>query len=736
MNTQDILFIIQWWLVLFGIGIIFLPVMKVLFKDSRDSFYIFSKILGLGIISYFIFVLSSLHILTFSIPGILIVTAACFAISVFLSRTNTSLKIKVNKVIIFEELIFLIGIIIWSYVRSMEPSIHGLEKYMDFGFVNSMLRTSYFPPKDMWFTPFSINYYYFGHLITAVIIKLSNVSAPAGYNLMIATLFSFTFACSFSFLYNLLGKFEKKKMFIGGLLGGALTTFGGNLQTIYSFFQAYKGDNPVPFWQLPFQPNLFPNGYWYPNATRFIPFTIHEFPIYSFVVSDLHGHVTDIPFVLLTIALLMEIFVKKKITIIQGIFLSFFFSIMYMTNAWDGIIYLLLLFVVLFFLQFPYIEIYKTKHALLPKVKKVKGLKIFLELFVIRAGLISVCYAFFTVPFSIHFRPFVSGIGVLCAPTFLTSLQKFGPFLFEANHCQKSPFYQLFILYGFFMFFGLLFIGFITKRFINNKKRDVFLEDRQNTFIILLTMFSFFLILLPEFIYAKDIYPQHYRANTMFKLTYQAFVMLSLVSSYCIVFFSTNLKGKITKKIFLGITGFLLVLVLIYPYFSITSYYGNFISNYTFGIPTSIKPMGNLDGTLYLKDIHKGDYEAIQFINKNIQGQPIILEAQGDSYTDYARISANTGLSTVLGWTVHEWLWRGTYDIPAPRIDEVKKMYTGGTEEVASLLHKYHISLVVVGKLEKEKYPDLRVDTFDRMGRIIFSSSDNATKIYQLEVKE
>lgn len=732
----NLLFIVQWWLVLLGVGVIFIPLTKILFKNSHDSFYIFSKILGLGIISYLIFVLSSFHVVSFSIPGILIITCLCFGVSLFLTRRNPDTRIKINKVIVFEEVVFLIGIIFWAYIRSLEPSIHGLEKYMDYGFVNSMLRTSYFPPKDMWFTPFSINYYYFGHLMTAVITKFSNVPAPVAYNLMIATLFSFTFTCSFSFLYNLLGKFDKKKMFIGGLLGGVLTTFGGNLQTVYSFFQGYKGESPVPFWNLSFQPNLFPNSYWYPNATRFIPFTIHEFPIYSFVVSDLHGHVTDIPFVLLTLALLMEIFSKKKITIIQGVFLSFLFSIMYMTNAWDGIIYLLLLFVTLFFFQFPHVEIQKTKRSFFPKVKSIKGLRVFLELFIVRAGLISVFYAAFTLPFSIHFKPFVSGIGILCAPGFLTNLQKFGPFLFEANHCQKSPLYQLVILYGVFMFFGFLFIGFLIKRYLDHKKKDIFLENRHNTFILILTLFSFFLILLPEFIYAKDIYPQHYRANTMFKLTYQAFVMLSLVSSYCIIFFSTYLSGKFMKKIFLGITSFLFLFVFIYPYFAITSYYGNFLINPKFGIPTSLKPMGDLDGTLYLKGIHNGDYEAIQFLNKNIKDQPVILEAQGDSYSDYARISANTGLPTVLGWTVHEWLWRGTYDIPAPRIDEVKKMYTGTTEETMSLLSKYNVSFIVMGKLEKEKYPDLQEDRFNQIGKVIFTSSDYATKIYQVEVKK
>ena len=45
--------------------------------------------------------------------------------------------------------------------------------------------------------------------------------------------------------------------------------------------------------------------YFYPSATRFIANTIHEFPVYSFVVSDLHAHVFSLPMV---VAMLMSIF--------------------------------------------------------------------------------------------------------------------------------------------------------------------------------------------------------------------------------------------------------------------------------------------------------------------------------------------------------------------------------------------------------------------------------------------
>ena len=102
-----------------------------------------------------------------------------------------------------------------------------------------------------------------------------------------------------------------------GFLTAFLVTLAGNMQTIYAFTRGYTGENVKPFWELVWGIRdlgnvgglgileIFRvlwgkigegmNTYWYPNATRFIPWTIHEFPSYSFVVSDVHGHVLSIP---------------------------------------------------------------------------------------------------------------------------------------------------------------------------------------------------------------------------------------------------------------------------------------------------------------------------------------------------------------------------------------------------------------------------------------------------------
>lgn len=720
---QDTIYIIQWWFVFFIIGLIFLPITSTVFQKFNDKGYLFSKVLGLGLISYFSFILNTFRIFPFNLITILLVIWVFLLLNLRLSNRVKFLEIKSRwKIFLFEEMLFLAGVAFWSYIRAHEPSINGLEKFMDFGFINSILRSSYMPPTDMWFPPLPINYYYFGHYVTAVLTKLSMLPSAITYNLMLATIFSFTFGLSFSLLANFISKTSfTRKGVIGGILGGVIVSFGGNLHTIYSLFAAYNTDSPVPFWKLVFLPFSFPNSYWYPNATRFIPFTIHEFPLYSFVVSDLHGHVVDIIYVLLTLGLVYILFIKEGISKILLILISLFLAIMYMTNAWDGIIYLVLVSLAILLKNFNLLHFQKkgkSKNLLSFRIlSNVRNSGKFFSSSIKSIVILIILFFLFSLPFSLNFKPFASGIGVLCAPSFLTNIGKLGPFLFEANHCQRSAWWQILILYGFFYFFVISFILFIARR-----KREIKLLG-EDLFILLLILISTILISIPEFIYLKDIYPAHYRANTMFKLVYQSFMMLSISSGYIIVRIISGLKfqrrfnWKLVVFVCIGSIG--LFLVGIYPYFAIKSYYGD------------LKTYSGLDGTVYLKNKYPQDYEAILWINKNIKGNPVIVEAQGDSYTDYARISANTGLPTILGWTVHEWLWRGSYDIPSPRIEDVKLIYESeALVETKKILKKYKAEYVYLGNLERQKYPNLFETKFEQLGNIVFKSGD--TKIYKI----
>lgn len=748
MSAPDLVFVLKWYFVLFTIGIAFLPLANKIFPAFSDKGYSLSKILGLLLVSYVVFVLAMTRIVQFHILTISITIVAISITSIFLTIEKPlqhlfhRLKRFLSKywgIFVFEEILFFISLYFLSYIRSFAPDIHGLEKYMDYGFINSILRSDFFPPQDMWFTPLSINYYYFGHLTTALLTKLSGIGPEITYNLMLATIFAMALTASFSivltFTSSLTHLLQKFRISIA-LLTAIILTLGGNLHTIYTFFTPYTNESPVAPWELTFQPFEFPNAYWYPNATRFIYNTIHEFPMYSWTVSDLHGHVLDIPFVLLTIAVIYSFFLtfSKKHLLEKNqsyrvkmrflFFIGLLLSVMYMTNAWDGIIYFLLVVLTITVMQwqirhfhllpFPkklnafFQNLRKTKSHLLINILLASGIEI---------GIVGIGFFFFSLPFSLAFKPFVSGIGILCAPEFLTEIGKIGPFLFESDHCQHSPLWQLAILHGFFYFFVALY-AFILWRIKRLTQTDIF--------VCILIFLSTLLILIPEFIYAKDIYPGHYRANTMFKLVFQSYMMLSLSVGYILFRFCflINTSKKKVSIFSIGtsiMTAGLLSIIFIYPFQSIYSYYGD------------LKTYRGLDGTNYLSTLYPDDYAAILWIQNNIKGQPVILEAQGDSYggassyTDYARVSANTGLPTVLGWTVHEWLWRGSYDIPAPRVEEIRIMYESeDVVEKIELLNKYNVSYIFVGSLEREKYPLLRRDQIELLGDEVFRSNDTA----------
>lgn len=671
MVTPDPQFIFIWWFLLSLIGIVNIPLCWFFFKKFSDIGYGFAKTIGIVAISYIIFLASTLHILKFNglslyfIFGLL----SCLNLSIFLKNKDELLtSIRKNfKVILFQEILFASGLLLWSYVRAHQPDINGLEKFMDYGFINSILRSQYLPPADMWYTGSPINYYWFGHLVTAVLTKLTNIPVAVVYNLMLATILGLTatgaFSISSTLAKALKPKINKRAIFAAGILSAILLTFAGNFHT--PIYVIKKGADK----------------YWYPDATRFIGYnpetndkTIHEFPIYSFVVSDLHPHLLNLPFVLLFLGFLLRIVTKKTFSYKDLFPLGFLLGIFFMTNTWDFGNYLVVSgFVFLLF------NLGKTKN-------------IFDSLFktALSATLIIVIGILTSLPFIINFDSIAQGIDFVKA---------------------RTPIWQLGVLWGFPAILTYIFVFFIyIKRQI--KKSDIF--------VISLLSASWVLIILPEVIFVKDIYiASHHRANTMFKLTYQAFVMFYLVSGYIAVRTLIWTRRKITKFLLVTFYSVIFVSILWYPRLATKSYYGD------------LKVYKGLDGESWLSDKHPNIHDVILWFRKNVTNQPTILEAPGDSYTEFNVISSYTGLPTVSGWFVHEWLWRGTSEIPQARVTDITQIYTSpDLQETKNLLNKYKVEYLVVGEFERQKFPNINEAKFSQLGNVVFTSGN--TLIFKL----
>lgn len=667
---SDFKYIFTWWLSLFFLSFLSLPLIFLLFKKFWDKGYIFAKTCSIFILSYFLLVLGIFKITTFTLPCIYFIITIYAAINFYLFIKNKlyfkSLFKKHWRIFLFEEILFFLILMLWSYVRGFAPDIEGLEKFMDWGFVNSALRSQYFPPADMWYAGQSINYYYFGHLVFAFLTKFSGIASAITYNLSIATVCGLTFVSGFSLTSNLIYSTLKKPIFrlyfVGGLLSAFLLTFGGNLHLIYKISKTMIEEKQ----------NLqsASASYWYPDATRFIGFdpdttdkTIHEFPMYSFVVADLHGHMNDIPLVIFFMAFL---FVSlTSISNLKSYFFlpaGFLLSLAYMTNAWDFAVYGLLFAIASFLV---------TK-------------KFWPTIF---SGLLTIAFWFlFTLPFSLNFTPMAEGLELSDA---------------------RSPLYQLFVLYGGFWLISLPFISYFFKNFRSKKILST------DYFVLAILITATILIIIPEIFYIKDIYVFDYRrANTMFKLVYQAFIMYSLIAGYIFI----RLRHSFAYRFLFSLV---FIFHLSYSYFATKSYYG-------------LKEYKSLWGLKFLEISYPDNLAAINWLNNNISGQPHIVEAVGDSYTTFNQISMATGLPTIEGWIVHEWLWRGGYDAPAARQNEVEIIYTSvDSQEVKSILDKYQIKYIIVGAKEYEKYPDLDPDKFDLVdAKVVFESGQ--TRIYQL----
>ena len=205
----------------------------------------------------------------------------------------------------------------------------------------------------------------------------------------------------------------------------------------------------------------------------------------------------------------------------------------------------------------------------------------------------------------------------------------------------------------------------------------------------------------------------HFRSNTMFKLGYQAFIMFSIVSGYTIAVMSQHKK----RLLFFMVLAPQLFLVSVFPIFSVRSYFN------------SLKVYDGINGIGWVKSQYQDNWSAIQWLNT--QKPEGLVEADGDSYTDYNQVSTFTGFPTIIGWSVHEWLWRGSYDIVAPRKEEVRKIYESvDINETKQILEKYQVTYIFVGTLERQKFTNLVESKFSDLGESVFTSG--GTVIYKV----
>ncbi len=735
---NDVWTFVTWWLLAFVMGLFAMPFTGKLFQSFRDKGWLFSKALAILCCGYLTWLLVSVGVVRFSKGSCIVITLLMAVLCMFLFHRQTKqgqefISLDNLSLIFWEELLFLGIFLMWTYLAGFHPNAYGTEKFMDYGFMEAMMRSDVLPARDLWYSEGHINYYYGGQYFAVFLTKLSGSKVEITYNLMRTFVAAFAFVLPFSLVYQmtidhpgilLKGKkdgtgeeaFQQKKpgsllAGIAGITAGTAVSIAGNMHyviygQILPVIQKLTGQEVT--------------GYWFPDATRYIGHnpdvpdkTIHEFPCYSFVLGDLHAHVVNIMFVLLLLGLLYAWmsqerrkpgigkeqalgirFWLREFVHPQVLLACFLLGVYQWNNYWDFVIYFVVTGGVILFTNIIRFG-GNAKRILLATLIHA------MEMILISTVII--------LPFTLQFVTMVQGVAL------------------AQNH---SRFYQLLVLWGLpgiltiLLIFAMLWESIYEKknRGLSKVMDSISIPD---LFALITGLCALGLILIPELVYVRDIYENgHARANTMFKLTYQAYIMFGITIGYGI-FRLLVLSRQKALKVLAGIGLFFWIWTVGYFGNSVNAWFGNVLD------PSGYRGLYALS---FLETDFSEDADGIYWLKENVSGAPVVLEANGDSYSGFERVSATTGLPTILGWYVHEWLWRNDTGDLNQKSADVETIYTSTEESVVKdLLTQYEVSYIFVGAKEREKYEDrLNTTLLESLGTVVFRDEESSTFIVKV----
>jgi uncharacterized membrane protein len=225
------------------------------------------------------------------------------------------------------------------------------------------------------------------------------------------------------------------------------------------------------------------------------------------------------------------------------------------------------------------------------------------------------------------------------------------------------------------------------------------------------------------------------RMNTLFKYYLEMWVLLSIVSAYML--WQLGASGFLRPKFGLRSGAWMVVLAVLIGSSLIYTALGTrarVVDRFTDGPST-------LDGTAFMAAAQhqeqeqplelKWDLEAIKWVQDNVSGSPVILEAHLSQYRWGARFANYTGLPTVIGWPWHQIQQRTDYSFAiTDRARDVREMYeTTDDQRALELLRQYRVKYVVVGDLERINYVGVGLNKFETLGKKVFENQ--GTAIYE-----
>ena len=578
-----------------------------------------------------------------------------------------------RRAILAVEAIFLVVFAIFVTARAFNPAIFWGEKPMDFAMLNAGERSRMMPPADPWFAGEPLNYFYFGHALAAIFAKLSGVPPAFGFNLALPTVAAALATAAFLFGYEASGR----------IATGVVTAFAVALLGNLAGARLFLTDRAS---------SLDFNYFW--ATSRVIAGTINEFPFWNLIFADLHAHVLAMPFevALFYLGILWAArgdAGERPSRLLVAILVAWFLGAVAVTSSWS--------LPTVFALQLGFlITAWRQRRG------GVFGL----------AGVILLWLCVFLasralfLPFWWSFRAPGRNWGWLTTETapLPDMLTVFGVFVIAAVPVLLGDFgawirerrWRLILVA-----LGLSVAG--GAAYLRSLSCGFFLAWALLSFVVWLWEEDFAIRAGALLIgtagaigTATEIFFVWDRMNTVFKYYLEMWLMLGCGAALLGWSALQRLRGW--KRPVWAVT---LATGVIAGTFTSVSGAAGFLRT-----PQVASQIPSLDGMNYLRRQSPGEGEAFQWLNREIAGVPVLLEAHGPPYQRFSRVSMNTGLPTVLGWEYHLFQQAHPREEIEARARDVQELYsTTDFARAEHLLRKYHIDLVFVGQLERETYP-------------------------------
>ncbi|MCL4868578.1 MAG: glycosyltransferase family 39 protein [Anaerolineae bacterium] len=486
---------------------------------------------------------------------------------------------------------------------------------------------------------------------------------------------------------------------------------------------------------------------------------ITEFPFFTFLYGDLHAHMIGMPLTMLALAWAVSLVLAAHLPeqerpwqtwllwLVGGIMVSTLQAV----NTWDYPTFLMLALLAILY----------------------RGLRLSGRLDLPTLGQIGLQMVAFVAIFALVFRPYTSNFG-----SGYTSLSRW-----PGSYTQLSNYLSI---YGLFLFLALTFLAVEFRAWAKTWDRQSLLRlepvmwpliaaafvfllliivllrqgywiaplvfplvmlsglmgirpsatIERRVLLILISSTLFLTLFVEIFVLSGDVG----RMNTVFKFYIQAWLILSVVGGASLAWAWPAVQKR---RVWLGVLGVLVFAAALYP---LTATPAKWRIRMSQEAPKTLDGMVFMETTRYHdngQEIHLAyDYDALQWMQRNIQGSPVIAEGRGavEYRSVTSRVAMYTGLPSVIGWDWHQRQQRAALSaagvIVSGRIGDIQLLYNSfSPDDARRIIEKYGIQYIYVGQLEYVHYDIIGLQKFDQMVRDGYLEEvyrNGGTSIYQV----